>query len=46
VGLKTIKVMLKVRASCLAIEADKTLFLDKEKSLALADKNNICVIAV
>ncbi|MDP2939606.1 MAG: UDP-2,3-diacylglucosamine diphosphatase LpxI [Candidatus Omnitrophota bacterium] len=45
VGLKTIEILLKVKASCLAIEAEKTLFLDKEKSLELANKHNLCVIA-
>lgn len=46
VGLKTIEILLKVKASCLAIESEKTLFLDKEKSLDLANRHNLCVIAV
>ncbi len=46
VGLKTIQNLLKGRASCLAIESEKTLFLDKEKSIKLADRHNICVIAI
>ncbi len=46
VGLKTISTLLKAKAACLAIEADKTLFLDKEKSLQLADKHNLCIIAI
>ncbi|MCM8780962.1 MAG: UDP-2,3-diacylglucosamine diphosphatase LpxI [Candidatus Omnitrophica bacterium] len=46
VGANTIKNLIKVRAACLAIEAEKTLFLDKEGSIRLADKNGICVVAV
>lgn len=46
VGLKTIQTLIKGKLSCLAIEADKTLFLDKEKSLAIADKNNLCIISI
>lgn len=44
VGLKTIKNLPK--KSCLAIEAGKTLFVDKEKATALADKKDIAIIAV
>lgn len=46
VGLNTIKNMAKAGAKCLAIEADKTLFIDKETSIALADKKNISIVAV
>ncbi len=46
VGLNTIKNLIRAGAQCLAIEADKTLFIDKEKSLSLADKKGIVIVAV
>lgn len=46
VGLNTVKNLVKVNATCLAIEADKTLFIDKEEAVRLADKNNISIVAV
>jgi DUF1009 family protein len=46
VGLNTIKNLIKVRATCLAIEAGKTLFIDKEQSVRLADKKGISIVAV
>jgi len=45
VGLETFKVLAEVKASCLAIEAGRTLFFDQEESIALADKNKIVVVA-
>jgi DUF1009 family protein len=46
VGLNTIKNLIKIKAACLAVEAGKTLFIDKDKSLRLADKKRVCVVAV
>ncbi len=46
VGLNTIKNLIRAGAGCLAIEADKTLFIDKEKSVELADKKGISIVAV
>ena len=46
VGLKTVKNLAKAKARCLAFEADKTLFIDREKSLELADKKGISIVAV
>ena len=46
VGLNTIKHLVKAGAVCLAIEADKTLFIDKEESLKLADRKGISIVAV
>lgn len=46
VGLNTIKNLIKARASCLAFEAGKTLFIDKEQSVKLADKRGISIVAV
>lgn len=46
VGLNTIKNLIKAKAVCLAIEAGKTLFIDKEESISLADKKGIVIAAV
>lgn len=46
VGLITIKNLIKVKAKCLAIEARRTLFIDKEQSIRLANKHNFCIVAV
>ncbi|MEW6101992.1 MAG: UDP-2,3-diacylglucosamine diphosphatase LpxI [Candidatus Omnitrophota bacterium] len=46
VGLNTVKNLIKVRAKCLAIEAGKTLFIDKEESVKLADKKGLAIVAV
>jgi len=46
VGLNTIKNLIKAGASCLAIEAGKTLFIDKKPSLELANKHKLCITAV
>lgn len=46
VGLKTIRSLIKAGISCLAIEAGKTVFLDKEESVRLADKKGIAIAAI
>ena len=46
VGLNTVKNLIKTGAGCLAIEADKTLFIDREQSVQLADKKGLSIIAV
>jgi hypothetical protein len=46
VGLNTVKNLIKAGAGCLAIEAGKTLFIDKEPSLELANKHKLCITAV
>ncbi|MCR4336678.1 MAG: UDP-2,3-diacylglucosamine diphosphatase LpxI [Candidatus Omnitrophica bacterium] len=45
-GPRTIQNMAKVNASCLAIEADKTLIIDREKSVKLANQAGICIVAM
>jgi len=45
VGLNTIKNLMKANIRCLAIEADKTIFIDKELSIKLADKKGISIVA-
>jgi len=46
VGLKTIESMVSVKASALAIEADKTLLVEREKVLALAEANDMTIVAM
>ena len=46
IGLGTIKTLAWAKASCLAFEAGKTLFLDLQESLALADRINLAIVAV
>lgn len=46
VGLETIKLMMKVKAFVLAIEAEKTLFFDFKEAIQEAERNNISIIAL
>lgn len=46
VGLTTLKTMAEVGAKALAIEADRTLLAEKEEVLALADANDITIVAM
>jgi len=46
VGLNTVKNLVKANAACLAIEAGKTLFIDKEQAVRLADRKGIVIVAV
>ncbi|MDO8662223.1 MAG: UDP-2,3-diacylglucosamine diphosphatase LpxI [Candidatus Omnitrophota bacterium] len=46
VGLRTIQNLVRAGAKCLAIEADKTLFIDREASVRLAEKNGIAIVGV
>ncbi len=46
VGLNTIRSLRAAKASCLAIEAKKTLFIDREASVKLAQKAGIAIVAV
>ena len=46
VGLATIQSMVDVGATALAIEADKTLLVEREEMLALAEANNITIAAI
>jgi hypothetical protein len=46
IGPRTIKTMIKAQASCLAIEANKTLVIDKEETVRLADKKGISIVAI
>lgn len=46
VGLNTVRNLIKAKASCLAIEAEKTIFIDQRQALNLADKRGLVVVAV
>lgn len=46
VGLNTIKNLIKAGVTCLAIEAGKTLFIDRFESVALANKKRIAIVAI
>ena len=46
VGLKTIEQMIRIKASVLAIEANRTLFFDKDSMIELADKSAIAVVGI
>ena len=46
VGLKTIEAMRQARATCLAVEAGRTLIFDLDKVLAQANQYGIAIVAV
>lgn len=46
VGFNTIKNLIKAKATCLAIEAGKTLFIDMQPAIRLADNKGIAIVAV
>lgn len=46
IGKGTIRAMIQAKAKVLAIEAEKTIVLDIEEVVALADKNGICLTAI
>lgn len=45
IGPRTIGTMARVKAACLCIEAGKTLVIDLEKTLRIANQNGICIVA-
>lgn len=46
IGLRTMDVLKKIKAAVLAVEARRTILLEKEKVIIAADKQNLAVIAV
>lgn len=46
VGLNTIKNLIRIKAACLAIEAGKTLFIDKPQSIKLGDDKGLSIVAL
>ncbi len=45
IGPRTIRNMIKSNAACLAVEAGKTLIIDRNSCVKLADKAGICIVA-
>lgn len=45
IGPRTVETMARVKAACLCIEAGKTLIIDREKTVAIANQNGICLVA-
>ena len=45
IGPRTIQSMIKAKASCIAVEAGKTLLIDRELCVKLANKAGICIVA-
>ena len=46
IGLNTVRTLVSAKAGCLAIEAGKTLFIDMQPSLVLADRQKLSIVAV
>ena len=46
VGLNTVKNMIKAKGACLAFEAGKTLFIDRDLSVELANRKGLAIVAV
>ena len=46
VGLRTLKNLSRIKASCLALEAEKSLILDKELFVKMADKMGLKVVVL
>lgn len=46
IGLDTLKTMVEAGASVLAVEAQKTIFIDAEEVVAFADKHKIAIVAI
>jgi len=46
VGLNTIKNLARQKAVCLGIEAGKTIFVDREASILLAEKEGLSIVAI
>ena len=45
IGPRTIQTMIKAKCTCLAVEAGRTLIIDKTLCQKLADENRICILA-
>ena len=46
IGLRTLETMIRAGASCLAIEAERTLLFDKDTMIRRADEAQIAIVAV
>ena len=46
IGLRTFKMLKKAKISCLAVEANRTILLEREKLVALADRMGLSFVAI
>ncbi len=46
VGLNTIRTMIEAKATCLALEAEKSLFFDKKEAIELANREKISIVGI
>jgi UDP-2,3-diacylglucosamine hydrolase len=46
IGMRSLKVFRKAGVTALAIEANRTILLEREKIVAAADKMNLAIISV
>ncbi|EPR37470.1 protein of unknown function DUF1009 [Desulfovibrio sp. X2] len=46
VGLRTIELLARLQAGCLAVEAGRSLFFDRDEALAMADKAGLVVVGI
>lgn len=46
IGLNTVKNLVRSKSRCLAFEAGKTLFLDRDESVRLAERHGISIVAI
>ena len=46
VGIETLKTMIQVKASTLAVEAARTIIVQKDEMIRLADRHNISIIGI
>ncbi|MBI9110552.1 LpxI family protein [Maridesulfovibrio ferrireducens] len=46
IGFKTVQGMKELGATCLGVEAGKSLFFDLDKSIEFADNNGICIVGL
>ena len=46
VGLNTIKTLKEVKAKALAVEAGKTILIEKEEMLRMANKEGLSIIGI
>jgi len=45
-GMDTIRTMADGKATCLGVEAGKSLFFDRDAALAFAEENNISIVGL
>jgi DUF1009 family protein len=44
VGLETVRTMIQAKATCLAVEANRSLFFDRQQALEVANDAKICIV--